>query len=256
MLIRRLSSHADYRAAEDLQRKVWNYPDREIIPLSELVTVQRNGGHVFAAFEGRRMAGFCWGLPGYRDGRPYHCSRMLGVLPRHRDGGLGTALKLKQREFCLEQGLELVRWTFDPLQSRNAYFNIEKLGGIVREYCVNLYGESGSRFSAGLETDRLAPEWWITSRRVRDHLARRHPPTRFEEASSLPGLGRGGRFATILIPTLIDDLKRRDLKAARKWRFDVRRQFLLAFRRGYVVTGFAQGLELGAYVLQKGYRVR
>src|SRR5215831_18032986 len=147
MRIRPLSSHADYLAAEDLQRAVWHFPDREIIPLNELVVMQRNGGYVFGAFKGRSMAAFCFGVPGFRDGRPYHYSRMLGVRPGVQDRGIGVRMKREQRRHVLAQGLDLVKWTFDPLQSRNAFLNVVRLGAVVREYHVNLYGESGSRFN-------------------------------------------------------------------------------------------------------------
>src|SRR5688572_9449358 len=98
---------------------------------------------------------------------------MTGVLPPYQNSGVGYRLKLAQRQLVLAQGLDLVRWTFDPLQSRNARFNIEKLGVVIDEYLVNVYGASGSRFNAGLETDRFVPKWWIKSKRVRDHLAGR-----------------------------------------------------------------------------------
>ena len=260
MILRKLSTHREYLQAEDVQRKVWGYPEREVIPLNELVVVQKNGGHVFGAFEGARMIAFCWGLPGYDGKRVYHCSRMLGVLPGRRDAGLGRALKLKQRDFALAQGLDLIRWTFDPLQSRNAYFNIEKLGCVVREYTVNLYGTSGSRFNVGWATDRVGPEWWIRSQRVRERLAGRRRPPSIDDALALPSAARGrGREkrVTIEIPHDIEAVKRESLKRARAWRLRVRGLFLDAFKRGYAATGFATGGDRRSlYILERGFRLR
>jgi len=233
-VIRLLASHDDYLAAEQLQRTVWHFPWREVIPLNELVVAQKNGGLVFGAFEGKKLVAFCFGVPGFKDGRVYHYSRMLGVLPGIRDKGLGTTMKLKQREFVLAQGLDLVRWTFDPLQARNAYLNIEKLGCIARDYYVNIYPGSGSRFNAGLETDRFCPEWRIRSKRVKDAIAGRRRHATLEQALA-------GRH--VEIPDDIDALKRRDLKAAQRARVETRGQFLAAFGRGLAVTGFATGMD-------------
>jgi predicted GNAT superfamily acetyltransferase len=275
MEIRKLATPAEYLEAETLQRTVWNFPDREIIPLNELVVLQKHGGHVFAAFDGRVMAGFCFGLPAYRDGKTYHYSRMLGVLPGRQDSGLGHALKLRQRDYVLEQGLDLIVWTFDPLQSRNAYLNLEKLGCIIREYSVNFLPESGSRFNAGLETDRFTTEWWIASRRAREAVAGRRKKE--DPASYRPvletRLNHGGwrepvglrlrslgKRISVEIPDDIDKLKKADLELARRWREATREAFVALFKKGYVVNGFASVPEVGrrrsSYLLEKGYRVR
>lgn len=275
MEIRKLATSEEYLEAETLQRTVWNFPDREIIPLNELIVLQKHGGHVFAAFDGRVMAGFCFGLPAYRKGKTYHYSRLLGVLPGRQDSGLGYALKLKQRDYVLEQGLDLVVWTFDPLQSRNAYLNIEKLGCVAHEYSVNFLPESGSRFNVGLESDRFTTEWWIASRRVKDAVGGRrkqqdlgaHRPvleTRgvdggWREPAALR-LRSLGRCASVEIPEDIDALKKADLPLARRWREATREAFLALFKKGYVVNGFTSVPELGRrrsyYLLEKGARLR
>jgi predicted GNAT superfamily acetyltransferase len=264
VLIRKLERHEEYRAAEEIQRRVWHFPWREVIPLNELVVAQKNGGHVFGAFEKGRMVGFCFGVPGFRDGKVYHYSRMLGVLAEYQDRGVGRLLKLKQREYALEQGLDLARWTFDPLQSRNAYLNIEKLGCVVREYLVNIYPGSGSRFNRGLDTDRFVPEWWIRSKRVRDRIAGRGTPTLDEACSNYAPVIAGEplreKGVSLEIPSDIDAIKRKDLAEARAWRQRTRRAFLALFKAGYAITGFATGVEGGLrrslYLLEKGCVVR
>lgn len=184
--IRKIQTVNEYHACEALQQKVWRFKDREIIPINELITVQRNGGLVLGAFApGGKLAGFLFGLPGLRGGRLIHCSRMLAVNPAYRGKAIGLSLKLAQRRFCLERGIDLAQWTFDPLQSLNAYFNIAKLGCIAREYVVNLYGCSSSVLNRGMETDRFVCEWWLRSPRVR-HAMRSFPP-------SPSGLRRAGK---------------------------------------------------------------
>ncbi len=275
MRIRRLRTPAEYLEAERVQRAVWHFPDREIIPLNEFVVLQAHGGHVLGAFDRGRMVGFCFGGPAFRDGKTYHYSRMLGALPAYQDSGLGTRLKLAQRDCVLAQGLDLIVWTFDPLRSRNAHFNLEKLGAVAREYKVNLYPRSGNRFNRGLESDRMTAEWWIAGRRVRDRLAGRRPardpgayPPAFEtratssgwrEPRSARGRPRGGRLS-VEIPEDIDALKRDDLRLGRLWRRRTREAFLEAFRAGYMATGFLSLPEgrgrRGFYLLEKGHRVR
>jgi predicted GNAT superfamily acetyltransferase len=275
MEIRKLRSPEEYRQAEEVQRAVWGFPDREIIPLNELVVMQKHGGHVFAAFEKGKMASFCFGCPAYRDGKAYHYSRMLGTLPGRQDGGIGYAMKLKQREYVLEQGLDLVVWTFDPLQSRNAYFNLAKLGCVIREYTPNLYPESRSRFNEGLESDRFTAEWWIASRRVKDALAGKLPaddlaaiPAALETRATEAGWREPTKLRATLrdpvvaveIPDDIDALKQESLELARTWRAKTRAALAALLARGYVVRGFRSRAEVGGrrsfYVLEKGYRVK
>jgi predicted GNAT superfamily acetyltransferase len=269
VLIRKLKTHAEYLAAEDVQRTVWHFPDREVIPLNELVVAQRIGGHVLGAFERGRLVGLSFGIPGFNDGKVYHYSRMTGVLPGHQNSGVGYRLKLAQRKLVLAQGLDLIRWTFDPLQSRNARFNIEKLGCVIDQYLVNVYGESGSRFNRGLETDRFVPRWWIRSKRVADRLAGKgksvpieegfaaYPAvieTHFEKNLSRPvrilGIPRGAR-ASVEIPADIDAVKRSELPLAQAWRRVTRAAFQGLFRRGFAVTGFSTGGGRSLYLLNR-----
>lgn len=276
MKIRKLASEEEYREAERLQSEVWKFPDREIIPLNELVILQKHGGHVFGAFDrGERMVAFCFGQPGYRENRVYHYSRMLGVLPEFQDSGIGNLLKLKQRDMVLDQGIELIQWAFDPLQSRNAYFNIEKLGCVIREYHVNLYPGSVSKFNKGLIPDRFCAEWWIDSKRVKGRLDGRKEAYALESYAPViatrenddgwqaPGAVKTrltDKSVSIEIPSDINALKDDDLRLAQRWRQKTREAFLLAFSKGYVVRGFASPVEgtrrRSHYLLEKGYKVR
>lgn len=266
MPIRRLRTPEEYREAEQLQRRIWHFPDREIIPLNELVVIQRHGGHVFGAFRNGKMVAFCFGQPAFRDGRPYYYSRMLGVLPAHANSGIGEAMKWKQRDYVLREGLPLIVWAFDPLQSRNAYFNLEKLGCVIREYSVNLYAGSVSRFNRGLDTDRFTAEWRISSKRARERAAGKksaHDLDAYAPALRRNPSGTGWtvhprlreRRISVEIPRDIDALKERNLAAARAWRAATREVFLSYFRRGYVAHGFVTNGGRGFYLLESGYRV-
>jgi predicted GNAT superfamily acetyltransferase len=275
MEIRKLATPEEYLEAEQLQHAVWNFPDREIIPLNELVVMQKHGGHVFGGFDGPKMASFCYGCPAFKDGKPYHYSRLLGVLPAYQDSGLGHSMKLKQREYVLAQKLDLVAWTYDPLLSRNAYLNIEKLGCIVREYQVNLFPASGSRFNQGLESDRFTAQWWIASKRTKDRIAGRRPTydleahapaleTRVSEAGWREPVGtrttlRSKRLS-VEIPDDLPALMKDDLPLAQRWRDRTRGVFEAYFAKGYVVYGFTSIPEIGRrrsfYLLEKGFPLR
>jgi len=175
-LLRTCHAVEDMRTVLSLQRTVWNFSDEELVPVRLFVVGEKIGGHVLGAFDGEQMVGFAYGLPGYRNGHSYVHSHMLGVLEAYRNTGIGRALKLFQRDIALKQGFELIEWTFDPLEIKNAYLNIEKLGAITRRYTLNQYGITTSPLQAGLPTDRLYAEWWLNSKRVTTLLENGHKP--------------------------------------------------------------------------------
>lgn len=154
----------------DLQIAVWEYSDGDVIPRRVFVVAQRIGGQVLGAFDGEKIVGFAMGLPGFRDGKAYLHSHMLAVVPEYRDGGLGRRLKLAQREDAMNRGFDLIEWTFDPLEIKNAHLNLARLGAIARRYQPDFYGPSSSPLQGGLPTDRLYAEWWLGSERVRSRL--------------------------------------------------------------------------------------
>jgi predicted GNAT superfamily acetyltransferase len=161
----------ELRACVTLQKEIWNFTDAELVPLRMFVVAEKVGGQVMGAFDGGEMVGFALSVPGTRSGHVYLHSHMLAVRKEHRNSGLGRRLKLLQREDALARGIELVEWTFDPLEIKNAYLNIEKLGAISRRYNINQYGITSSPLQGGLPSDRLIAEWWLKSRRVESLLA-------------------------------------------------------------------------------------
>jgi predicted GNAT superfamily acetyltransferase len=177
IVLRRCQGLEELRACVALQKEVWNFSDAELVPLRMFVVADKVGGQVMGAFDGEEMVGFALSVPGTRSGHVYLHSHMLAVRKDQRNGGLGRRLKLLQREDALARGIELIEWTFDPLEIKNAYLNIEKLGAIARRYNINQYGITSSPLQGGLPSDRLIAEWWLKSKRVETLLATgKNPP--------------------------------------------------------------------------------
>lgn len=187
IVLRKCHELAEMRACVALQKDVWGFADIELVPLRLFVVAERVGGQVMGAFEGSELVGFAFAIPGCRAGHSYLYSHMLAVRKDHRNAGLGRRLKLFQREDALARGFELMEWTFDPLEIKNAYLNIEKLGAIARRYNVNQYGITSSPLQGGLPTDRLVAEWWLKSKRVESVLReQRKPPFKTLQTVSVP----------------------------------------------------------------------
>lgn len=171
MQIRRLTAIPEFEQVVELQRSIWQMSDLETQPVDTFAVAEKTGGETLAAFDHQQMAGFSLALPAIKEnGAAFLHSHMLGVLPAYRDQGVGRALKIRQRQNALSRGLHLIEWTFDPLQVKNAFFNIERLGAIVRRCYRNLYGQTSNALDAGLPTDRCVAEWWLESVRVKSVL--------------------------------------------------------------------------------------
>ena len=176
IVIRSCQGLNELRSCVALQKEIWNFSDAELVPLRMFVVAEKVGGQVMGAFDGGEMVGFALSVPGTRSGHVYLHSHMLAVRKEHRNGGLGRRLKLLQREDALARGIELIEWTFDPLEIKNSYLNIEKLGAIARRYNINQYGITSSPLQGGLPSDRLIAEWWLKSNRVEALLATGESP--------------------------------------------------------------------------------
>lgn len=166
VIIRKCEALRELQACFALQKEVWEFADADLIPVRLFVVAAKIGGHVIGAFLRNELIGFAFAIPGIRNGHCYLHSQMLAVRQQYRDGGLGRRMKIFQREDALARGFELMEWTFDPLEIKNAYLNIEKLGAIARRYNVNQYGITSSPLQGGLPSDRLVAEWWMKSKRV------------------------------------------------------------------------------------------
>ena len=236
--IRQLFLLEEFEDVIALQKTIWSFADVELLPLRFLVVVSKVGGHVFGAYHGPRMIGFCFAIPGIKpDGHPYLHSHMLGVLPEYRNAQIGRRLKLRQRDDALARGIALIEWTFDPLELKNAFLNIEKLGAIVRVYKENQYGTTTSPLHGGLPTDRCIAEWWIDSPRVHSI---------FTGARSRPAAAA----ERIPYPADIAVIREQASARAREIQQTNAHLFLDAFARGLAVTGFERTDSEGIYLLE------
>ncbi len=184
--IRELFTEPELREAVALQKTIWGWEDADLLPFRMFVVATKIGGQLLGGFDAGRMIAFCLAIPGLKaDGKVYLHSHMLGVLPEFRNAGIGRQLKLRQRDDALTRGIDLIEWTFDPLDLKNAYFNIERLGAVVRRYLRNQYGVSSSLLHGGLPTDRCLAEWWIGKPRQKAEVVERiHVPADIADARS------------------------------------------------------------------------
>jgi predicted GNAT superfamily acetyltransferase len=248
--IREIDEFAEIRAVEELQKEVWGIPDLDVVPSTQLVAAKEAGGVLIGAFDGDVLVGFVYGFPSYERGQLAHHSHMLAVKPAYRNFDLGRRLKLAQRDHVMTQGIELISWTFDPLQSLNAHFNFNKLGVIADRYLPDFYGEDAASFLHQTGTDRLWVSWFVSRERV---------PVNFDVGATLVRVGadespeRGDAIGdadhiAIEIPSNIDALLN---ETALKWRAETRRAFTEALKAGYVVKSFVRSEQAGKYLLSK-----
>jgi predicted GNAT superfamily acetyltransferase len=235
--VRRLAKHEELAGCVRLQKEIWGFEDIELLPLRLFVVAEKIGGQVLGAFDGAKMVAFCLAIPGLKPGGQYYLhSHMLGVLPEYRNTGLGRQLKLRQRSDALEQGISLIEWTFDPLEIKNAYFNIERLGAVVRRFVHNQYGTTSSHLHGGLPTDRLTAEWWIGTARA-------------ESISNGRPFQRNTVLARISVPTDIADLRRQRPDRAKEIQARLAGDFDRHLQTGLAVIGFEKSENSGTYLL-------
>lgn len=240
MEIRPAASAPELHACVDLQMEVWGFDPRDVVPFNQLHTAHEWGGQVLVAVERGEVVGFCYGFAGRQNGAPALLSHMLAVRGEYRGQGLGMALKVAQGRWAREQGYGLVTWTYDPLEAVNANLNIARLGGVVRRYLVNHYGEMTGTLNGALPTDRLLVEWRVTDPAV---------------AAVLDGQDRGPSGPaelTCVIPQRFQQIKATSPAEALRWRLQVRQALQDAFKAGYLITGFVLQDGTGSYLLTRG----
>ena len=240
IVVRDCETLDEFRQCVAVQRAVWGWEDEDLIPTRFFVVAHKIEGEVLGAFDpAGRLVGFSLAVPALRGATVYLHSHMLAVLPEYRQRGLGQRLKWEQRRKALARGIRLIEWTFDPLELKNAYFNLERLGAIARRYVLNQYGLSSSPLHRGLPTDRLVAEWWLDSPRVVARFNKQAlPQEAVRRRIALPWdlASKSGPSAISLA----------DLQA------DVRRQFQQAFQEGLAVTGCEYSETAGTYLLGDG----
>ncbi|MGB2653305.1 MAG: GNAT family N-acetyltransferase [Candidatus Acidiferrum sp.] len=236
IIVRKCEGIEEFHRCVALQREIWGEEDLEVEPATLFVVATETGGQVLGAFDGERLIGYTLALVGFHLGAIFLHSHMTGVHSAYRDRGVGRALKLFQREEALGRGIRLIVWTFDPLETRNAHFNLNRLGAIARKYSPNLYGVTSSPLHRGLPTDRLWAEWQIDSARV--DAAVQGLPKEMEEAP-----------ATIELPGELERWKENHEAEIRKLQARIREEFAAWFARGYAAIGVQKTSKGTAYEL-------
>ena len=236
IIVRSCDSLEDFHACVALQREIWGEQDLEVEPAAMFVVAAHTGGQVLSAHDGNTLVGFTLALAAVRNGAPFLHSHMTGVRANYRDRGVGRMLKLFQRQEALSRDIRLIEWTFDPLESRNAYFNLNRLGAICRRYLPNLYGITTSPLHRGLATDRLVAEWYLDSPRV---------------VAALSGgeLAPSYSCSTIEVPNSLDDWKASDLPRVQSIQAAIRAQFREGFAKGYAAVAVAKTSNASTYHL-------
>ena len=216
------------RQCLEIQRRAWGFAAEDVLPLRMLIVCTKIGGQVFGAVQGEgKVIGFVNAIPGFREGNVFLHSQMMGVLPEYQNLGIGKNLKLAQRDEALSRGIDRIEWTFDPLEIRNARFNIELLGAICRRFYVNTYGITSSHLHAGLPTDRLLAEWHLSSARVKSRVG-----------SGPPAVEPGAQHTSVEIPLNIAELRLRNPEQALKVQLEFRECLMQILHQNYSVTGF------------------
>lgn len=242
LTVRRCRGLSELTTCMEIERAVWGSADIDIVPLPLFVIADETGGQVLGAFDGQRMVGFALAFAGIHQRRPFLHSHMAAVLEPYRNSGVGRAMKLFQRQEALAQGLEVIEWTFDPVEIGNAYFNF-RLGAIARRFLPNFYGVTTSPLHAGLPTDRLVAEWWLTSARVRRAVSPR-------AGGKLPKPGSKRKIARVHVPAEFAALKRSQPEEAARVQGEIRQEFEHWLGLGYAATSIEIKDGGGTYLLE------
>jgi predicted GNAT superfamily acetyltransferase len=277
---RDLTTLEEFAVVVQLERDIWGPAYDDVVPVPILAVSVHSGGILIGAFDGDRMIGFVYSLPGIKEGKATQWSHMAGVLNEYRSSGIGYQLKLLQRERALVAGLDLIQWTYDPLQAMNAHLNFAKLGVVCEEYAVNIYGMSASPLHGGNPTDRFVVDWWIRKPHVERRLSPGSPERGTREGGSLaiglrdqsvaeaPAVNRAipsgdsfdcaevsltldSRRLLVEIPMGFTEMLSQAPHRALAWRHATRDIFTAYFTRGYRAVEFFldRPSRKGAYLL-------
>jgi predicted GNAT superfamily acetyltransferase len=237
IIVRHLHTLDEFHRCVQIARQIWGDSDLDTEPYVTFVIAHHTGGQVLGAFDGDTLVGFTKAVVGLHNTTPYLHSHMTGVLHSHRDRGVGRLLKLFQREDALRRDIRLIEWTFDPLETKNAHFNLNRLGAICRRYIPNFYGITTSPLHRGLPTDRLLVEWHLDSPRVIAAINNLLP-----QPSGAP--------ATIHVPAEIDQWKSNDTQRLITLQSQLRDEFTNWFAKGYAATSLHRSPSNSDYYLQ------
>ncbi|SMQ81436.1 Predicted acetyltransferase, GNAT superfamily [Bacillus sp. OV166] len=245
---RMLNTVHDLTLVQKLEEEVWKM---QPLPLHQTITASQNGGLLLGAFINEDLVGFSYSFAGFNNGKSYLCSHMLGVHPSHQMKGIGAILKEKQKELAREMGYELIMWTYDPLETRNAYLNLSKLHAISSTYVDNCYGDMEDNLNKGIPSDRLKVEWWTNS----PYISKPYPinqeqaelifkwetiegklPKLKNIEEDLPSISSSDNPILLPVPANFQYVKNTNKELAMDWRFKTRKIFHTLFYKGYAVV--------------------
>lgn len=234
----------DMKAVQKIENAIWNTDT----PIHQTFTAANNGGMVLGAYKDGELVGFQYSFAGYNDGNAYLCSHMLAILPQYQKSGVGKLLKEAQRELAIQKGYSLIRWTYDPLESVNAYLNLHKLRGIGAMYHVNYYGEMNDALNRGLPSDRVLVQWWIQS----DHVQQQQPRLQVQltdtiletklDAQQFPYITAEHTidvdqpYILMPIPDNFQAMRKENPELAYEWRMVTRKIFQTLLEHGFVAA--------------------
>ena len=256
MNIKELTTIQEMEQVQKLEEQVWG---AEPLSTHQTLTAVKNGGIVVGAYDGDQLVGFSYGFAGFKNGKSYLCSHMLGIDEAYRSQKIGETLKRAQRQIAIEKGYDMMLWTYDPLETRNGYLNLTKLNGVCDTYIENCYGEMEDGFNKGLPSDRFEVHWHLTSAYVEQHqnpaIENPKPLARMIwDEDQLPILEVGSLEQltelaySLPVPKDFQQLKQLSAKHAMDWRMITRKVFKVLFSKGYIAVRVTVGERWNEYL--------
>lgn len=259
LAVRDLTKYEEFLQVREVQQQVWGFTSGEGLYPPVLNTAAENGGTVIGAFDGGKLIGFIYGFVGiHYDRRLKLCSQTMGILPEYRNKGIAATLKWAQRQRVLENGIDLITWTYDPLEAPNARLNLHTLGGAVHLYKRNIYGENFGALGKGLPSDRFLVEWWLNHADVQQRATGLKPEP-IGVGSPVVNRCVGGSgdrkiealdielkdpIVRVEIPNDLQAIKKANMTLALDWRLKTRELFEAYFARGYEAIDFVRAGEV------------
>ncbi len=259
IVIKELTTLEEMEQVQQLESRVWGIHP---LPTHQTLTAVKNGGIMVGAYDGAKLVGFSYGFAGFKNGRIYLCSHMLGIDETYRSQQIGEQLKHAQREIAIKKGYDSMHWTYDPLETRNGYLNLTKLNGICHTYIENCYGEMQDGFNKGLPSDRFEVHWHLTSEYVEKQIEPtiENPQPLGEIMSDDAGLpilkiteleNLTADVYSLPVPLDFQSLKATSQEHAMHWRMETRKVFQAVFHAGYTAVRIQKNDRWNDYIFVK-----
>lgn len=258
ILLKELKTISELEQLEKIEQNIWNMPP---LPTHQTLTAVKNGGIIIGAFEKDKIIGFSYAFAGFKGDQTYLCSHMLGIEDNFRSKGIGEYLKKKQLEIAIRKGYTEIRWTYDPLETRNAYLNLTKLKGICSVYTENAYGEMKDELNKGLPSDRLEVQWHIASNHVLEmkdiDYSKAVPLNKVSGSNHLQAVTMFHNeqldkdVYSLEVPKDFQKIKAENHELALDWRLKTRDIFKRLFAAGYVAVHLIPGKYTAKYIFVK-----